>query len=192
MDSTSTKARVLEAAAAVFLRHGFAAASMDQVRQEAGVSNGSLYHHFPTKAQLADALYANTLRDFHATVLEAAGGRTSAQNGVKAMVRAYANWVVQHPDRAQLLQELRRTGGATAGDAETSAANAEGFGGLQAWVERHVEAGAMRPMPFAVWTAVVFSPSMALTGHWIRQVPPEVSPRTRAALEHAAWMGVAA
>ena len=65
-DPSSTRSRLLDAAATVFLAHGYAAASMDMVRQAAGVSNGSLYHHFPSKALLADALYAHTLRDFHA------------------------------------------------------------------------------------------------------------------------------
>lgn len=41
MDLTPTRSRLLDAAAIVFLAHGFAAASMDMVRQEAGVSNGS-------------------------------------------------------------------------------------------------------------------------------------------------------
>ena len=39
---TSTRDRLLEAATKVFLAQGFTAASMDMVRQEAGVSNGSL------------------------------------------------------------------------------------------------------------------------------------------------------
>jgi AcrR family transcriptional regulator len=60
MDPSSTKARLLNAATQVFLQHGFNGASMELVRQQAGASNGSLYHHFPTKAQLADALYAYT------------------------------------------------------------------------------------------------------------------------------------
>ena len=108
MDPTPTKSRVLEAAAKVFLAHGFDAASMDMVRQEAGVSNGSLYHHFPTKAQLADALYAQTLRDFHGTIMAPLKARTSAEKGVKSLVRLYADWVVANPGRARLLLEVVR------------------------------------------------------------------------------------
>ena len=52
-------------------------------------------------------------------------------------------------------------------------------------------AGIKRAMPFAVWTAVVFAPAISLTRDWIAQEPPAVAPRTRAALENAAWMGVA-
>lgn len=194
MESTepiSTKEKLLDAAAKVFLAHGFAAASMDMVRQEAGVSNGSLYHHFPTKALLADALYAHTLRDFHAALLGPITGRATAQSGVKGLIRAYIAWVEQHPDRARLLHELRRTGDMTGG-VEMSAANADAFGTLATWIETKVAAGEMRTMPFPIWMAVVFSPAISLTPQWANQSRPAVAPKVRAALEHAAWMGVAA
>lgn len=191
MDPTSTRARLLEAATTVFLAHGFTAASMDLVRLEAGVSNGSLYHHFPTKAQLADALYAWTLRDFHSALLVPISGQAQAQAGVKGLVRAYIQWVVQHPERARLLHDLRRSGGLASG-AEMGAANAEAYGALVAWIARQVEAGEMRPMPFPIWMALVFSPALALTPHWVAISTPAVAPKVRAALAHGAWMAVAA
>jgi len=190
MDLTPTRSRLLDAAATVFLAHGFAAASMDMVRQEAGVSNGSLYHHFPTKALLADALYAHTLRDFHAALLRPITGRATAQSGVKGLIRAYIAWVEQHPDRARLLHELRRTGDMTGG-AEMGAANAEAFGALAQWIDGKVAAGEMRAIPFPVWMALVFAPAMSLTQQWVAQDKPAVPPKVRAALEHGAWMAVA-
>ena len=190
MDPASTKARLLDAAAKVFLEHGFGPASMDLVRQEAGVSNGSLYHHFPTKAQLADALYAWTLRDFHAAVLVPIAGRASAQTGVKGLVRAYLQWVEANPDGARLLHELRHSGGLSGGG-EMAAANSEGFGALAEWIARKVEAGEMREMPLAAWTAVVFSPAISMTPYWLSQPGKPVSQKIRNALEHAAWMAVA-
>lgn len=190
MDPSSTKARLLEAATQVFLAHGFAAASMDLVRQEAGVSNGSLYHHFPTKAQLADALYAQTLRDLHGTLFVQLGPRLSAQNGVKGLVRGYVQWVLQHPKGARLLHELRRTG-ALSDAGEWTQANAEGFAHLAQWIDLKTAAGEMRELPFPVWTAVVFGPLIALTPGWLAKPEPAVPPKVRAALEHAAWMAVA-
>jgi AcrR family transcriptional regulator len=189
MDTAPTRDKLLAAAARVFLRHGFGAASMDQVRQEAGVSNGSLYHHFPTKAQLADALYAHTLRDFHAALLEPVAGRASAQAAVKAMVRVHIDWVLRHPEAARLLQDLKRAGPLAAGAGEWAQANDQGFGALRAWVDVKVAAGEMRPLPFPVWVAVVFAPSLSLTSFWITQ--SSVPAKVRAALEHAAWMAVA-
>ncbi len=190
MDPRTTKERLLDAAALVFIRHGYAAASMDMVRQEAGVSNGSLYHHYPTKNLLADALYAATLRTFHATLLRAVGSRASAQSGVKGLVRAYVQWVADHPERARLLTELRQSSGLGEGQ-ETAAANAAGFGALAAWVQGKTDAAQMRRIPFTLWMALVFSPAMALTAHWTKEARPQIPARTRAILETAAWASVA-
>lgn len=189
-DGSSTRSKLLDAAATVFLAHGFTAASMDMVRQQAGVSNGSLYHHFPTKALLADALYVHTLRDFHAALLSPIAGAATAEAGVKGLIRAYIQWVLQHPDQARLLHKLRRTDGMTEG-LETSAVNAEVFAALAQWIDQQVATGDMRAIPFPVWMALVFSPALSLTQHWVVQARPGVAPKVRAALEHAAWMAVA-
>jgi len=192
MDTTSTRAKLLDAAAKVFLEHGIAAASMDMVRQEAGVSNGSLYHHYPTKAQLAQALYAHTLRDFHASLLVAIDAKATAEAGVKGLVRAYTQWVVKHPERAQLLHKLRRESDMADAAGDRNEANAEAFGALAQWFEQKVKAGEIRAMPFPVWMALVFSPALSLTPHWAKQDKPGVATKVRAALEHGAWMAVAA
>lgn len=189
MDTPSTRERLLAAAARVFLQHGVGAAAMDLVRQEAGVSNGSLYHHFPTKAQLADALCAQILRDFHAAVLAPAAGRASAQAAVKGMVRAHIDWVLRYPEQARLLQELKRAGSLAPDAGEWTQANGDAFEALRAWVEAKVTAGEMRALPFPAWIAVVFAPALSLTGYWL--TPSAVAPKVRAALEHAAWKAVA-
>ncbi len=191
MEPVTTKDKLLDAATRVFLAHGFTAASMDMVRAEAGVSNGSLYHHFPTKALLADALYAHTLRGFHAALLPPIAGNATAEAGVKGLVRAYVQWVLQHPEQARLLHKLRRTQGMTE-NTERGAVNTDAFGALALWIGRQVEAGDMRAMPFPVWMALVFSPALSLTPHWVTQAKPGVPPKVRVALEHGAWMAVAA
>ena len=47
--STRARARIVEAALAMFARDGYAHATMDDVCLAAGLSKGGLYHHFPTK-----------------------------------------------------------------------------------------------------------------------------------------------
>lgn len=192
MDPTPTRVRLLQAAADEFLTHGVEGTSMDRVRQSAGVSNGSLYHHFPTKAHLADALYAQTLRDFQAALVRPISGRAGTHFGVKALVRSYVDWVLQNPGPARLLHELKRAGQITGSEWEQ--ANAEGMDVLRQWVQRQVDAGEMRPMPFQVWVAVVFAPSLSLTPQWLRVDPPQVPQvpqAVRTALEYAAWYAVA-
>jgi len=47
-----TRARLLEAAAAVFSERGFEAASLDEVATEAGLTKGAIYSSFSSKEQL--------------------------------------------------------------------------------------------------------------------------------------------
>ncbi|KGE77622.1 TetR/AcrR family transcriptional regulator [Halomonas salina] len=52
-----TRRRILDAAAMLFTRHGFAGASIDDVMRQAGLTRGAFYAHFTAK----DALYAEAL-----------------------------------------------------------------------------------------------------------------------------------
>ncbi len=50
---SNQKARtILQAARKVFLEHGFSAATTDMIQQQAGVSNSTVYAHYPTKEKL--------------------------------------------------------------------------------------------------------------------------------------------
>jgi AcrR family transcriptional regulator len=51
-----TRGRVLTAAAEVFAREGFLAASMNDIVEAAGVTKGAVYFHFPSKEALAVAI----------------------------------------------------------------------------------------------------------------------------------------
>lgn len=51
-----TRARLLEAARAVFARRGFAASSLDEVAEEAGLTKGAVYSNFANKEDLVLAV----------------------------------------------------------------------------------------------------------------------------------------
>lgn len=61
-------ASLLDAAAAIFTRDGYDAATMTAIAAEAGAAIGSLYQFFPTKPLLADALYRRELDALMATL----------------------------------------------------------------------------------------------------------------------------
>jgi AcrR family transcriptional regulator len=61
-DAVRNRARILEVAARVFAEQG-AAASTEQVAAEAGVAIGTVFRHFPTKADLLAAIMKETLTD---------------------------------------------------------------------------------------------------------------------------------
>src|SRR5580692_7846760 len=55
-DAQQNRVRILEVAKEAFTRSG-ANASLDDIAKEAGVGPGTLYRHFPTRAELLEAVY---------------------------------------------------------------------------------------------------------------------------------------
>jgi TetR/AcrR family transcriptional repressor of nem operon len=55
-DGSSTRERILDAAEKLILEQGFSATSLDRLVQEAGITKGSFFYHFKSKADLATAL----------------------------------------------------------------------------------------------------------------------------------------
>jgi AcrR family transcriptional regulator len=92
--SIDTRARLVGAAAAVLVEYGFQGASTSAVAAGAGVSQGALFKHFPTKSDLlaacVEALLAGYVVDFRddmARRLAMIGGAALAANGPRERVR---------------------------------------------------------------------------------------------------------
>jgi TetR/AcrR family transcriptional regulator, transcriptional repressor for nem operon len=59
-----TRKKLLTAAFEEIYRRGFQAASLDAILAKAGVTKGALYHHFPDKAALGQAVVDEVVRGF--------------------------------------------------------------------------------------------------------------------------------
>ena len=71
-DPERTRERILDAAQALILDHGFGATTVDAVVTRAGITKGAFFHHFSSKSDLARALvdrYARLDREFLAKQL---------------------------------------------------------------------------------------------------------------------------
>src|ERR1700757_3689981 len=62
--SLDTRTRILDAALACFLEVGYEQTTIARIRGRSGVSNGTLFHRFPTKEAIADALYVESIASF--------------------------------------------------------------------------------------------------------------------------------
>ena len=61
-DAQRNRERILEVAKQAFTRSG-ADTSLDDIAKQAGVGPGTLYRHFPTRAELLKAVYRNELEN---------------------------------------------------------------------------------------------------------------------------------
>ena len=55
-DGQSTRERILDLAHELVLKQGYAATSLEQILEGAGVTKGAFFHHFKSKEELARAL----------------------------------------------------------------------------------------------------------------------------------------
>jgi AcrR family transcriptional regulator len=75
-----TRERIVAAATALVARGGYRAASVSAVAQRAGVATGSVYRHFPSKADLfAEVFRRASQREVHAVRAAAAGAGDSVE-----------------------------------------------------------------------------------------------------------------
>lgn len=188
---SAAKAAILEAAAAHFVHQGYEGTSMEQIRAAAEVSNGSLYHFFPTKADLVRAVYADALRDFQSGLHAVLAGDPPGEAGVRGLLEATFRWILKRPDYARLLHTLRRTDAVLQGYEEIAGLNAEAFGALGQWIAACIARGEMRKLSLDVWMALVFAPVVWLVPAWLESDRPSVPAGARKALVEGAWAAVA-
>lgn len=171
--------RLLDAALARFAADGALAATLDEIRAEAGVSVGALYHHFADKTALAGALYVETLARYQEALLATLAEHDGAEEGVRAVVDLTAAWCRAHPAEARLL-----FGGRGAADAQALAEiNRPFFRQVTAWYRTHARYGALRVLPRHLVPALWLGPTLDHLRH-----DPDIPAADVAVLADAAWL----
>jgi AcrR family transcriptional regulator len=80
----ATREQLVETATRMFADRGFDATSIEAILEEAGVSRGSLYHHFGSKEALFEAAFMAVEADIGVDVLRAWSGTDDAVAGLRA------------------------------------------------------------------------------------------------------------
>jgi AcrR family transcriptional regulator len=85
----ATRSLLIDVARENFTEHGYAATSIDDIIQQAGVARGALYHHFPGKEALFRAVYEAVEGEVVARVMQAAASQASPWDAVRAGLSAF-------------------------------------------------------------------------------------------------------
>lgn len=103
--SDATRQKLLEAFRASFLARGYEATTTQQILAETGLSKGALYHHFRSKREIIEALYAHESRAAIDRAVERIGQDPSPLARLKT---SYLEWTrtVRAPDIAKILFEI--------------------------------------------------------------------------------------
>jgi len=91
LKSQETKRKIYEAGFALLKREGYDALSIKRICMEAGVSNGSFYHHFATKDDLL-SMYIEAFPSVDKKYLKKPKDAAMVKAGVLAVYKAYARF----------------------------------------------------------------------------------------------------
>ncbi|HYW89875.1 MAG TPA: TetR/AcrR family transcriptional regulator [Chloroflexota bacterium] len=144
------RAHIMQAALRCFARAGFYATTMDDVAVQAGVSKGTPYLYFSSKAELYCALYewwSCGLSDRVNAAIDALPeeARLSPRRTLLAVLSAIGEHVAEEPDACRVLLEAMGQARHVPGIAEaTSAFQAETLAALEHLLESGVSAGDWR------------------------------------------------
>jgi AcrR family transcriptional regulator len=100
---SDARQRILAAALDCFLENGVRRTTVEQVRTRAEVSNGSFFHHFRGKEDLAEAVFLQGLERHQAELLAVLAADTGLRDGVEGVVHRHLAWVGANPQLAAFL-----------------------------------------------------------------------------------------
>ncbi|WP_112269747.1 TetR/AcrR family transcriptional regulator [Lentzea terrae] len=129
---------LLDAALQLVEEGGLDAVTIAALTERSGMSNGSIYHHFGSRAGVFAQLYADSYGRCVAAMLPALDDR-AACDVVPDLTLRYLDWVVANPSRARFLY-------AAPDHADPSVKQAE-FAPVLAWFLARMDSGELRPVP---------------------------------------------
>ena len=157
------KREIIDAALACFTELGYERTGISDIRVRAGVSTGSLYHHFKSKEQLAGEVYLEGIRDYQAGLLAVLERQGDAEKGIAAVIHFHLQWVERNAAWAQYLLRMRHLGFMAEKESEFRKLNQELFLRMAAWFRKQIEAGAIRRFPPDLYPAVLMGPCQEFT-----------------------------
>lgn len=155
------RTRLLEVARRRFAEDGALAATLDEVRREAEVSVGALYHHFPDKVSLATAVYAQVLGEYQEGFVAMLREHATAEGGIRGGVAYHLRWVTAHRGEAALLL------GSRLDSDELSESNARFFAAVRDWWRPHHTYGVLGPLRIGITAALWLGPAQEFSRHWV-------------------------
>ncbi|HYT87705.1 MAG TPA: TetR/AcrR family transcriptional regulator [Gemmataceae bacterium] len=99
--------QILDAAAALFARYGYADTDTQLLAEKLGVGKGTLYRYFPSKRALFLAAADRVMRRLHDCIEESIKDVTDPLDQVAEAIRTYLAFFAEHPDFVELLMQER-------------------------------------------------------------------------------------
>jgi AcrR family transcriptional regulator len=194
MSSRDPKQLILDAALATFAKMGFEQTTTADICTRAGVSNGALFHHFPTKDAIAEALYLRGIASYQEgllRVIERHTGADTARVTIKAAVHYHLAWVETNRDLAWFMYERGRPDWQPAHGTAVRKLNRSAALHIRDWIAPLAAAGAIRNLPLPVLAACVVGPAHFVARRWVSGLIAARPTSFADELADAAWAALA-
>ena len=172
---------ILSAATRVIAAEGLGAATA-AIAKDAGVSNGSLFAYFGTKAVLLNELYVALKTEMGAVAVAGLPVESSVREQVLHMWNQWLRWATSFPEKRRALAQLQVADDITA---DSHQAVSSAFSGIADLLERSRANGPMRDAPLGFVLTLTTAIADAAIDAIIRE-PAEAEGRGSVAFE-AMW-----
>ncbi|MDN5751455.1 MAG: TetR/AcrR family transcriptional regulator [Pseudonocardia sp.] len=181
-----TREAIVQAALRCVAGGDWEGTSLQTVRQRAGVSNGSLFHHFRTRQDLTAAVIAAALEEHQRVLLEELSA--DAASGVAGVVRRHLRWVHDNQAVARLLLSAAPDVLRSSMSEPVLEANRRFFEAVAEWLREH---GWQTRPELGVVLALWIGPAQEYSRQWLA-APGKPAPTTAADdLALGAWTALA-
>jgi AcrR family transcriptional regulator len=188
--SAGQRAKILDSALSCFSRAGIAGTTLDQIRLEAGVSVGGLYHHFGDKLDIAGSLYVEGLEAYQLGLLDALRKHPEAEAGIREGVAYHVRWRLRNREIASFLDETPALRALPDIEGRLNRLNRPFYAEVMAWWRGHVHYGALRELDLDLGYALWLGPADTYCRLWEAGRVKRPGPRQIETLADAAWASV--
>ena len=179
--SDDRRGAIVSAAIRVIAANGLGAPTA-KIAKEAGVSNGSLFTYFETKADLLNRLFVELKVEMAAAALDGLPSGGDVRERAFHMWSHWLRWATSRPDKRRALAYLEVSGEITPESRQTAQQTMAGVAELR---ERIRENGPMRAAPLGLVVALTSSLADATIDFMIRD--PDNADEHRVAAFDAFW-----
>ncbi|MCP4615253.1 MAG: TetR/AcrR family transcriptional regulator [Bradyrhizobium sp.] len=157
--TTTARDDLLAAGLTVFERDGFEGATVAAIRNLARTSNGSFFHFFGSKKELAGTLFLEILQRYHADMVAALDPQLGAREGIARLIRAHLDWVVNNRREARFLFEISRAEWSEEVREAQRSENSRLAVGVERWRAPLIARGELFPMGATLFFSQIIGPA---------------------------------
>lgn len=163
---------------------------MEDIRIRSKASNGSIYHHFKSKDQLAAAVYIEGIIDYQAGLVDELKKHPQAREGIYAIVRYHLQWVSEHVEWSRYLFQMRYAGFMASTEDSIKAENKKFAREFWTYFSRHIKDGTLRSLTIELYISLILGPCQEFTRYLLsRHVDTELN-TAMVEIAEAAWQAL--